>query len=92
MNFDYLVCINEEHVVVQIKGSQPEVCSRCGSTVLVAPSGLQTLASSPKLKILCAKCAMQDLDDDKVGHVAFNHDPKLDGELELKQPRSKEIN
>ena len=63
----------EEHVLVCALASEPDCvikgsitghhCSQCEAEVMVSPSGQRMMRGHPKMKILCAPCALTKLDE-----------------------------
>lgn len=64
---------HEEHVLVCALASEPDCvikgsitghhCSQCKAEVMVSPSGQRMMQGHPKMKILCAPCAMTKLSE-----------------------------
>lgn len=44
-----------------VEGEKLYRCGRCGRDILVSPSGQQTLARTPGMKLLCLHCLVKDL-------------------------------
>lgn len=63
-----LVCVpvGGEHV----PGSTRGVCTHCGRTVWIAPSGREQLAAHPTMQVLCLDDGLQRLHEDSAASIA----------------------